>query len=145
MIWGDGVRSKGFFWVIRWKRLWSVTFKRWATPQGTSATTHTHNETHTQTTVSSYLLMNGQADRRREEVNESLGREWNKYLPLRRQPLYSLKKVVYTSDCENTSIVLNDTHKHTDINYPSVLLFCFIPHTPPLSTVPFPEHFTSPH
>lgn len=57
--------------------------------------------------------MSRRVDRRREEVNGRVGREWNEYLPLRRQRPLSLKKVVYTSDCENTSILWNDTNKRT--------------------------------
>lgn len=47
--WSGGVLGErggvGGVRVIRWKRLWSVTFKRWATLQGTSAKTHTHQNT----------------------------------------------------------------------------------------------------
>lgn len=74
---GVGGGRSGGGGVIRWKRLWSVTFKRWATLQGTSARTHTHWNAHTQTTVSSYLLMSRQADRRREEVNGRVESEIN--------------------------------------------------------------------
>lgn len=119
-----GWRSECGFWVIRWKRLWSVTFKRWTTLQGTSARTHgdTKTHTHAETTVCSYLLMSRQAGRRREQTNGRALREWNKYLPVRQQPPLSLKKVVCKRRCENTSILLNDTQTHADNNYSSVLL-----------------------
>ena len=67
--------------------------------------------------------MRRQVDRRREEVNGRVGREWNEYLPLRRQHPLSLKKVVYTRDCENTSILLNDTNKHTQ----TIIIHLFYP------------------
>lgn len=130
-----GGRSEGGLGVIRRKRLWSVTFKRWATPQGTSARTHTHWNAHMKTTVSSYLLMSRQADRRREEVNGRVGREWNKYLLLRRRLLSLWRKL-----CTQATVKTPRYFWMTNTNTQTIIIlllyslrYLFIPRTPPPS------------
>lgn len=69
----------------------------------------------------------------------------SKYLLLRRQHPLPLREVVYTSGCENTSSLLNDTYKRTHtIIIPLFysLRFLFIPARLPLP-LPGPLYFTS--
>ena len=134
--WWREIRSRGGgFGVIRWKRLWSVTFKRWATLQGTSAWKHTHIEKHTNNCQ--LLSPDEKTGGQEERGGEWESREGVKWIP----PAATAASSLSEESCVHKGLWKHlDTfewHKqtHSDNNYSSVLpSLLFIPQTalPPL-------------